>query len=363
MKTTRFFGFINGIGFSPVGKRDADAFVRKGSRYGSPITFTGYRSFYIIDEAISNPSSSSIVKQTNETSIETRVILQSLQNVPVTNVLRIDGYKFRNDFVQIFYHFLSSPLSSPYIYKIGYIYICVNFNSFARSSIKIDCIVALLFQPQFNDQFFPNYLSAFNLFPFLPKYRFHLSANRISRILTRTSVRSVHQLSSSIERVERNELFQSSLINRTSGLNIHPRSRFPAIFPNYRITWRLRGGASDKVDASKWKSKSKCRRVREANWKFLRSQFALRDLSPSMHGISWKFLQGRAWRCASGERERETPPPSSTRPPFHHVCCAPKTSRSILRPPDNFSPRSRQTSRKRRQRVSRGRFRESGITF
>lgn len=75
MKTTRFFGFINGIGFSPVGKRDADAFVRKGSRYGSPITFTGYRSFYIIDEAISNPSSSSIVKQTNETSIETRVIL------------------------------------------------------------------------------------------------------------------------------------------------------------------------------------------------------------------------------------------------------------------------------------------------
>lgn len=73
MKTTRFFGFINGIGFSPVGKRDADAFVRKGSRYGSPIT--GYRSFYIIDEAISNPSSSSIVKQTNETSIETRVIL------------------------------------------------------------------------------------------------------------------------------------------------------------------------------------------------------------------------------------------------------------------------------------------------
>lgn len=223
MKTTRFFGFINGIGFSPVGKRDADAFVRKGSRYGSPITFTGYRSFYIIDEAISNPSNSSIVKQTNETSIETRVILQSLQNVPVTNVLRIDGYKFRNDFVQIFYHFLSSPLSSPYIYKIGYIYICVNFNSFARSSIKIDCIVALLFQPQFNDQFFPNYLSAFNLFPFLPKYRFHLSANRISRILTRTSVRSVHQLSSSIERVERNELFQSSLINRTSGLNIHPR--------------------------------------------------------------------------------------------------------------------------------------------
>lgn len=69
MKTTRFFGFINGIGFSPVGKRDADAFVRKGSRYGSPITFTGYRSFYIIDEAISNPSNSSIVK-TNERNVD-----------------------------------------------------------------------------------------------------------------------------------------------------------------------------------------------------------------------------------------------------------------------------------------------------
>ena len=43
------------------------------------------------------------------------------------------------------------------------------------------------------------------------------------------------------------------------------------------------------MDASKWKSKSKCRRIRETNWKFLRSQFALRD---RLHSISWKFLQG-----------------------------------------------------------------------
>lgn len=33
--------FINGIRFSPVGKRGADAFIRpKGSRHGSPTTFT-----------------------------------------------------------------------------------------------------------------------------------------------------------------------------------------------------------------------------------------------------------------------------------------------------------------------------------
>lgn len=55
----------------------------------------------------------------------------------------------------------------------------VNFNSFARgSNIKIDCIRrrSLLFCfNRNNDQFFPNYLSAFNLFPFLrtpDKYRF-----------------------------------------------------------------------------------------------------------------------------------------------------------------------------------------------
>lgn len=55
----------------------------------------------------------------------------------------------------------------------------------------------------------------------------------------------------------------------------------------FRIT-KSRAELLDKVDASKWKSKSKCLRIRETNWKFLRSQFALRD---RLHSISWKFLQ------------------------------------------------------------------------
>lgn len=65
--------FINGIRFSPVGKRGADAFIRpKGSRHGSPTTFTeprfllyNWRGNFARIEA--EPSNSSIVKTRKRT--------------------------------------------------------------------------------------------------------------------------------------------------------------------------------------------------------------------------------------------------------------------------------------------------------
>lgn len=192
---------------------------------------------------------------------------------------RIDGYKC---------------LSFPYIY----IHIHgVNFNSFARgSNIKIDCVRG------------GSLLSCFNYLSLLPIHRFDLSPSCHStwKINSTNKCRALENIDLGQTDNSKNRCYS----NCPPGSNIHPGSlRY----------FRIHVPSSRRRRPIKWMQVSgnlRVNAVREANWKFLRSQFALRDLSSARYFMEISPGTGLEMRIRPHRPSR----PSTTRaaPLKHH---------------------------------------------
>lgn len=192
---------------------------------------------------------------------------------------RIDGYKC---------------LSFSYIY----IHIHgVNFNSFARgSNLKIDCVRG------------GSLLSCFNYLSLLPKHRFDLSPSCHStwKINSTNKCRALENIDLGQTDNSKNRCYS----NCPPGSNIHPGSlRY----------FRIHVPSSRRRRPIKWMQVSgnlRVNAVREANWKFLRSQFALRDLSSARYFMEISPGTGLEMRIRPHRPSR----PSTTRaaPLKHH---------------------------------------------